>query len=171
MGLAERTRERAEHLALDAAHPWHQLEHGAHVIGTLPRLPRLCLCAARSRVVRAGLEQRIVILLKLRRWKTAATCARKLCRLLPEQPAGFIHLAFCLHELGETARARDVLREAPANVRRDATCCYNLACYEAVLGELDAARLHLAQSISIDKRFRDFARTDSDLAALHSELQ
>jgi hypothetical protein len=34
---------------------------------------------------------------------------------LPEQPAGFIHLAFCLHELGETARARDILREAPAN--------------------------------------------------------
>jgi predicted Zn-dependent protease len=118
-----------------------------------------------------GLEMRIVILLKLHRWKTAATCARKLCRLLPEQPAGFIHLAFCLHELGETAQARDILRKAPATVRKDATCCYNLACYEAVLGELDAARLHLAQSISIDKRFRDFARTDSDLAPLHKELQ
>jgi predicted Zn-dependent protease len=118
-----------------------------------------------------GLEMRIVILLKLHRWKTAAACARKLCRLLPEQPAGFIHLAFCLHELGETAQARDILRKAPATVRKDATCCYNLACYEAVLGELDAARLHLAQSISIDKRFRDFARTDSDLAPLHKELQ
>jgi predicted Zn-dependent protease len=118
-----------------------------------------------------GLEMRIMILLKLQRWKTAATAARKLCRVLPERPAGFIHLAFCLHELGETVQARDVLRKAPPNVRKDATCCYNLACYEAVLGELDAARLHLAQSISIDKRFRDFARTDSDLAPLHKELQ
>jgi predicted Zn-dependent protease len=118
-----------------------------------------------------GLEMRIVVLLKLHRWKPAATTARKLCRILPDQPAGFVHLAFCLHELGETVRARDVLRKAPPNVRRDATCCYNLACYEAVLGELDAARLHLAQSISIDKRFRDFARNDSDLAPLHKELQ
>lgn len=118
-----------------------------------------------------GVELRIVILLKLHRWKAAAASARRLCRLMPEQPAGFIHLAFCLHELGETVRARDVLRKAPASVRKDATCCYNLACYEAVLGELDAARIHLAQSISIDKRFRDFARQDSDLAALHKELQ
>jgi predicted Zn-dependent protease len=118
-----------------------------------------------------GLDVRIVILLRLKRWKSAATNARKLCRMLPDQPAGFIHLAFCLHELGETVRARDVLRKAPPNVRKDATCCYNLACYEAVLGELDAARLHLAQSISIDKRFREFARHDSDLAALHNELQ
>lgn len=118
-----------------------------------------------------GVELRIVILLKLHRWKAAAANARKLCRLMPEQPAGFIHLAFCLHELGDTVRARDVLRKAPPKVQRDATCCYNLACYEAVLGELDAARIHLAQSISIDKRFRDFARQDSDLAALHKELQ
>ena len=59
MGLAECARKRAEHLALNAAHPWHQLEYGAHVIGTLPRLPRLCLCAARSRVVRTRLEKRI----------------------------------------------------------------------------------------------------------------
>jgi len=150
---------------LTAAQGYNELGMPREALGELNGL------SAEGAASPPGLELRIVILLKLRRWKTAATCARKLCRLLPEQPAGFIHLAFCLHELGETARARDVLREAPANVRRDATCCYNLACYEAVLGELDAARLHLAQSISIDKRFRDFARTDSDLAALHSELQ
>jgi predicted Zn-dependent protease len=140
---------------------------------SMPReaLAELADLSEQGALTHPGLEMRIVILLKLHRWKTAAACARKLCRLLPEQPAGFIHLAFCLHELGDTVRARDILRKAPPNVRKDATCCYNLACYEAVLGELDAARLHLAQSISIDKRFREFARNDSDLAPLHKELQ
>ena len=140
---------------------------------SMPReaLAELAALSEVGALTHSGLEMRIVILLKLHRWKTAAACARKLCRLLPEQPAGFIHLAFCLHELGDTVRARDILRKAPPSVRKDATCCYNLACYEAVLGELDAARLHLAQSISIDKRFREFARTDSDLAPLHKELQ
>jgi predicted Zn-dependent protease len=140
---------------------------------SMPReaLAELSALSEAGALTHSGLEMRIVILLKLHRWKTAAACARKLCRLLPEQPAGFIHLAFCLHELGDTVRARDILRKAPPSVRKDATCCYNLACYEAVLGELDAARLHLAQSISLDKRFREFARTDSDLAPLHKELQ
>ena len=140
---------------------------------SMPReaLAELAALSEAGALTHSGLEMRIVILLKLHRWKTAAAYARKLCRLLPEQPAGFIHLAFCLHELGDTVRARDILRKAPPSVRKDATCCYNLACYEAVLGELDAARLHLAQSISIDKRFREFARTDSDLAPLHKELQ
>ena len=140
---------------------------------SMPReaLAELAGLTAEGALTHPGLEMRIVILLKLHRWKTAASYARKLCRLLPEQPGGFIHLAFCLHELGDTVQARDILRKAPPSVRKDATCCYNLACYEAVLGELDAARLHLAQSISIDKRFREFARTDSDLAPLHKELQ
>lgn len=150
---------------LTAAQGYLELSMPREALSELKRL------SAEAAVSPPGLELRIVILLKLHRWKAAAASARKLCRVLPDQPAGFIHLAFCLHELGETVRARDVLRKAPPNVRKDATCCYNLACYEAVLGELDAARLHLAQSISIDKRFRDFARTDSDLAPLHKELQ
>ena len=117
-----------------------------------------------------GLEMRIVILLKLHRWKTAAACARKLCRLLPEQPAGFIHLAFCLHELGETAQARDILRKAPATVRKDATCCYNLACYECLSGNLDEAKRLITEDLATDPEKKERALSDEDLAAIRDYI-
>ncbi len=117
------------------------------------------------------LELRIVVLIRASKWKSAASLARKLCKKRPEQPAGFIHLAFCLHELGQTGTARQTLLEGPRTLEKEGTYFYNLACYDAVLGDLEAARKHLARSIRLDKRFRDFARSDRDLAALHGELR
>lgn len=116
-------------------------------------------------------EIRVVVLIRAERWKTAATAARKLCKLRPNQPSGFIHLAYCLHELGQTQKARQTLLDGPRSLEKEGTYFYNLACYDAVLGDLEAARKHLARSIRLDKRFREFARTDQDLALLHPELQ
>ena len=44
---------------------------------------------------------------------------------------------------------------------------YNLACAEAQLGELDAAREHLAQAVAERPEFAEAAREDSDLAPLY----
>lgn len=118
-----------------------------------------------------AIESLVVVLIRLSRWKQAATQARKLCRLQPSLPAGFIHLAYCQHETGQTADARETLLRGPSALHKEATFFYNLACYEAVLGDLDSARRHLAKSIGINKRFLEFARKDSDLAPLHSELK
>ncbi len=117
------------------------------------------------------LELEVVVLIRGRRWAEAVRVSRKLCRAQPELPAGYIHLAYCLHEMGETAAARQTLLHGPSALEREGTYFYNLACYDAVLGNIEAARKNLARSIRIDKRFRDFARTDSDLVALHPELQ
>ena len=118
-----------------------------------------------------AVEMHVVVLIRLERWKTAATQARKLCKLQPALPAGFIHLAYCQHETGQTAAARETLMKGPKALHKEATYFYNLACYEAVLGDLDSARRHLARSIGINKRFLEFARQDTDLAALHPELK
>jgi len=117
------------------------------------------------------IEMHLVVLIRMERWKPATTLARKLCKLQPTLPAGFIHLAYCLHETGQTPAARDTLLKGPKALQKEATYFYNLACYEAVLGNLDSARRHLARSISINKRFLEFARKDNDLAALHPELK
>ena len=117
-----------------------------------------------------AIEARIVVLLALRRWSAAATQARKLCRLLPHFPTGFIHLAYCQHEKGHTERARETLLSGPAALRKESTYFYNLACYDAVLGDLSSARLNLARCIHLDRRFIEFAKSDPDLSALHSEL-
>lgn len=117
------------------------------------------------------LELEVVVLIRGKRWKEAARVSRKLCKTQPDLPAGYIHLAYCLHEMGQTAAARETLLCGPSALEKEGTYFYNLACYDAVLGDIEAARKHLARSIRIDKRFRDFAKKDNDLAPLHTELQ
>ncbi len=112
------------------------------------------------------IELRVVILMQAKRWKNALTASRELCRKDPLRPTGFIHAAYCLHELGRSADARDFLLNGPDSLHREPTFHYNLACYECQLGQLDVARAHLEKSIELDKQFRDFAKTDPDLAAL-----
>jgi len=112
------------------------------------------------------IELRTVILMQAKRWKPALTTARALCRTEPEKTSGFIHAAFCLHELGRTTEARDILISGPEALHIEPTYHYNLACYECALGNLPMARVHLERSYQLDKKFRDFARNDPDLAAL-----
>lgn len=150
--------------ALDRVQGYIELEMPKEALRELKELPDAL------KQIPFAVELLVVVLIRLERWKPAATQARKLCRLQPHSPVGYIHLAYCQHESGLTAEAHATLLRGPASLHKEATYFYNLACYEAVLGDLDAARLHLARCISINKRFLEFARTDTDLAALHPEL-
>src|SRR5207249_7602467 len=94
----------------------------------------------------------------------ALTTARELCKAAPQSAAGFVHAAFCLHELGRTAEAKEMLLAAPQVIENEPVYHYNLACYECALGNLDAARMHLEKSFAMDKKYRAFAKTDPDLA-------
>jgi predicted Zn-dependent protease len=113
-------------------------------------------------------EMRIHVLRQARRWKLALTASRALCRVAPDKASGFIHTAFCLHELGRTVEARDTLLSGPELLHEESTYHYNLACYECTLGNLDLARLHLEKSFELDKNLREFAKTDPDLAGLRA---
>lgn len=115
------------------------------------------------------LEMRLLILMHARRWKEALTAARKLMKLVPDATGGFVHTAFCLHELGRTTEAKAVLLSGPASLAEDATYHYNLACYECALGNIESAQAHLETSFAMDKKFREFAKIDPDLAALRKE--
>jgi predicted Zn-dependent protease len=112
------------------------------------------------------LELRAVILMQAQRWKPALAASRSLCKAEPEKTSGFIHAAFCLHELGRTEEARDLLIAGPGALHAEPTFHYNLACYECALGNLSLARMHLDKSFELDRKFRDFAKSDPDLAAL-----
>lgn len=111
-------------------------------------------------------ELRTVIFMQAKRWQPALEMSRELCRLEPLKSSGYIHEAFCLHELGHTGDARDVLLAGPEALHAEPTFHYNLACYECALGNFDLARLHLEKSFQLDKKMRDFAKTDPDLAPL-----
>lgn len=112
------------------------------------------------------LETRLQILMKANRWRQAARVGETYCALFPNIASGFIHTAFCLHELGRTRAAKNVLLEGPAALVKEATYHYNLACYECVLGNLEAARAHLETSLSMDQELKTCAREDPDLKPL-----
>ena len=114
----------------------------------------------------AALELRLLVRMQAHDWKAALKVSQELCHVAPDRSAGYIHSAFCLHELGHTAEAREVLLQGPEALHSEPTYHYNLACYECRLGNLDLARLHLEKSFALDKKFRDFAKSDPDLDKL-----
>jgi len=115
------------------------------------------------------IELRLAILMQARRWTDALQASRDLCNLEPEKTMGYIHAAFCLHELGHTVEARETLLGGPTALHAEPTYHYNLACYECRLGNLDLAQAHLDRSFQLDKKFREFARSDPDLEPLRTK--
>lgn len=113
------------------------------------------------------LELRVLVLMKGGRWNEALRACEKLCAVVPEASIGYIHAAFCLHELGRTLEAKEVLLEGPPEIVNEATYHYNLACYECALGNLDTARAYLDTSVSMDEKLREYAKADPDLKPLN----
>jgi predicted Zn-dependent protease len=113
-----------------------------------------------------GVESRLSVLMQARRWKPALNVGRELCRLAPNKTAGYIHTAFCLHELGKSREALEVLNSGPPALKAEPSYHYNLACYEAALGNIEQARAHLNVSFAMDKSLKEYARTDPDLKPL-----
>jgi predicted Zn-dependent protease len=114
----------------------------------------------------AAVEMRLIVLMQARRWKEALKIGHQLIQSAPDRNVAYIHTAFCLHELGRTREARTILREGPRTLEKEPVYHYNLACYDCVLGDLDGARAHLERSVQLDKKFREYARTDPDLGPL-----
>lgn len=115
-----------------------------------------------------GVESRLSVLMQAKRWKPALGLGRALCEIAPDKTAGYIHAAFCLHELGRSREALELLARGPSSLKAEPTYHYNLACYEAALGNLEQARAHLNVSFAMDKKLKDYARTDPDLEPLRA---
>ena len=116
------------------------------------------------------LELKIHAFLHARNWREALEVSGVLCRVAAGNAQGFIHAAFCLHELGRTVEAKAVLLSGPTALLQDATYYYNLGCYDAVLGNVEEAQAYLRASFKLDKKFRDLARHDPDLASVRELL-
>ena len=104
------------------------------------------------------------------RWNEALEMSRRLCEMQPKEPCGYIHAAYCLHELGRTAEALEFLQSGPRSLRTKSVFFYNLGCYCAKLGRMEEAKLLLEKSFEIDNGLRRVAKKDPDLADLRSQL-
>jgi len=116
------------------------------------------------------LRMRVEIVLRKRDWRSALQLSLKACQLYPNESSGFIHAAFCLHELGRTQEAKQTLLDGPAKLLNEPVYYYNLGCYDAALGNLDQAKAYLHASFRLDKSFRDMAKNDPDLERIKDEL-
>jgi predicted Zn-dependent protease len=112
------------------------------------------------------MEVRLIVLMQGRKWEEALKTGLKLTSAAPDKNIGYIHTAYCLHELGRTEEARELLLSGPKTLHKEPVFHYNLACYECVLGNLDLARVHLDRSVALDKKYREYAETDPDLEGI-----
>lgn len=116
------------------------------------------------------LQLRLFVLMRGRQWLRALDVCERLRQGYPEGSTGFIHGAFCLHELGRTMEAKDVLLSGPPSLAREATYFYNLGCYDAVLGNLEEATASLRTSFEMDSKFCEIAKCDPDLKSVSGLL-
>jgi len=112
------------------------------------------------------LQLRLHHLMRDKKWTRALVISRKLCRVAPHCCTGFLHAGFCLHELGKTAQAKQLLLKGPAALLKEPIYYYNMGCYDALLGNAKAAQVHLLTSFKMDPSFREIAKRDPDLKSV-----
>ncbi len=117
------------------------------------------------------IELQTLCLMGEHEWEQALGFARKLCEAEPREPGGYIHAAYCLHEMGRTEEAIELLTSGPPSLQDKAVYFYNLGCYHARLGQIDSAVRMLRTAFEKDKTLRQSARKDPDLDALRGKLE
>lgn len=119
------------------------------------------------------LDTRWQILARQENWRACVETAATMILQLPENPLGWIHRSYALHEMKRTREARDNLLPVVDRFPEEFLIRYNLACYECQLTRLDEARSWLRKAIKVGgkKDIRAMALQDSDLQPLWPEIK
>lgn len=109
---------------------------------------------------------RIRVLLQSRQWRKAEALSNCGLQLHPDEGEFTVQRAFALHQMKKGDAAVEVLLAAPEWIRRTGILHYNLACYEARLGDLSIARKCIDAAIQINSGIKKNAQLDPDLKGL-----
>ena len=103
-------------------------------------------------------------------WDACLDIASAIVKIASDRVWGWVHKAYALRRAtgGGIEKARPVLLEAAKLFPDDDIIQYNLACYCAQLGQLDAAQEHLDKSYELGdaKQIKLMALDDDDLKPL-----
>jgi tetratricopeptide (TPR) repeat protein len=107
-----------------------------------------------------------------KKWGATLDIAAALIQLNPEDPLGWVHWAYALHELKRTSEARDSLLGVVNRFPTSATMRYNLACYECLLGRLEEAKQWLEKAFTLgdSRKTKLTALEDPDLEPLWKDI-
>jgi tetratricopeptide (TPR) repeat protein len=106
------------------------------------------------------------VLLHLGRWNEVEALAAEGIKTHPEREEFTVQRAFALHKLKKGEEALGVIESAPEWIRRTGILHYNLACYEAQLGDKRTARQCINVAIQMNEAMRKNAKADPDLRGL-----
>jgi tetratricopeptide (TPR) repeat protein len=109
---------------------------------------------------------KVRVLLHLKRWDEAESLSLLGNSQHPNEEEFTVQRAFALHQLNKGEQAIEVLLSAPEWIRRTGILHYNLACYEARLGDLSTARQCIKAAIQLNAAMKKNARVDPDLQGL-----
>jgi Flp pilus assembly protein TadD len=106
------------------------------------------------------------VLLHLKRWNEAEKLAAHGATSHPDHEEFTVQRAFALHQLKQGDEAMNVILQAPEWIRQTGIIHYNLACYEAQLGDLRTARQCIKVACQMNKAMKKNAAIDPDLRGL-----
>lgn len=106
------------------------------------------------------------VLLHLGRWNEVEELAAKAIETHPDRDEFTVQRAFALHKMQKGEEALGVIESAPEWIRRTGILHYNLACYEAQLGDKKTARQCINVAIQMNEAMRKNAKADPDLRGL-----
>ena len=116
----------------------------------------------------AVLLARTRVLLHRGSWHEAEELASRCVEAFPEIEEFTVQRAFALCRLETADAAIETIEAAPAWIRRTGILHYNLACYEARLGDLSMARRCIDTAIQINSAMARNAKVDPDLQSLYN---
>jgi tetratricopeptide (TPR) repeat protein len=106
----------------------------------------------------------------LEKWDVMAIVAKKLAEWNPNEPGHFIDWAYATRRAESIHQAHAILTRAAELHPDHGLIQFNLACYEAQLGNLGRAKGHLSQATKMDAKFSLMALKDPDLEPLLSSV-
>lgn len=148
------------HRALEAADGYLYLGMADEALNEFSTIPE------DERTAASVMLAEIRVLLHLKKWRRAETLSARGGQLHPEEDEFTVQRVFALHQLEKGEEAFRVLLSAPEWIRRTGILHYNLACYEARLGDINTARRCIDAAIEINAAIKKNARSDPDLAGL-----
>ena len=129
-------------------------------------LDELRAISAKDQSDAAVMLARIRVLLHLRRWKEAESLSFEGSQMHQDEDEFTVQRAFALHQMRRGEKAIEVLLSAPEWIRRTGILHYNLACYEARLGDLKIAQQCINAAIQLNAAMKKNAHRDPDLQDL-----
>ncbi len=114
------------------------------------------------------LALRLAVLQAQEAWAPLWIAAARCVDLRPEEAGFWITWAYAARRADSLEAAQRILHDAERRHATEPTIQFNLGCYAAQLGALEAAHTRVLRAIALDGSFAALAATDPDLAPLRA---